>query len=90
MPSAHLAKYVVALLRPLLVSFFVAIPCLRMRGISFNCMPSVERISSARMPSLCVFTSRTILSSTWAISAAERRGKRPGLPLFLGIERGSG
>jgi hypothetical protein len=35
-------------------------PSFRMRGISFDCIPSLERIASALMPSLRVFTRRTI------------------------------
>src|ERR1035438_8008393 len=85
----HFAKYVVARLLPLLVSFFFAMPSLRMRGISFGSIPSFERISSALIPSLCVFTRRTILFRPAWMSSSERRRSRPGLPL-LGTERGSG
>ncbi len=40
-------------------------------------MPNSMRISSARRPSLCVCTRATILSSSAAMSSAERRGNRP-------------
>jgi hypothetical protein len=43
----YLAKYVVALLLPLLESFFFARPSYRMRGISLGSVPSMERLSSA-------------------------------------------
>ena len=75
--SGYFAKYVVARFWPLHVSFFVERPSFRMRGISFACIPRVERISSARRPSLCFLRSATILSRVAWISTAERRGSRP-------------
>ncbi len=75
--APHLAKYVVALFCPTARSFFLASPSFRIRGSSFDCRFSSARICSARRPFLRLLNRETTISSTFAMSSAERRASRP-------------
>jgi len=75
--AVYPAEYVVDRFCPLLLSTFFASPCLRTRGISFLSMPSFWRICSDRRGALLDFTSATTFPSALAMSARERRARRP-------------
>ncbi len=72
----YAAVYVVARFRPLLRSFFDDSPALSTRGTSRRSSLRAVRISSDRRPAFFPLTSATTAASAFAMSSAERRGRR--------------